>query len=163
MQSLSTTIATYADEATAEKDWAAVESAAGTSAINLADAALVRRDPDGTIATIRRQSHHGWGKGAVVGAVVGVLFPPTIVAGAVVGAVGGGLTAWASRSLDQGAINDLGKVMNSGEIALVVLTDRESVQTLTGLLEGAARTMTHDSSTAEDVQEALNADTSGPS
>jgi uncharacterized membrane protein len=164
MQNLSTTIATYGeDQAAAETDWVAVETAASTSSINLADAALVKRTPDGTIDTIRRQSHHGWGKGAIAGAVVGVLFPPAIIAGAVAGAAGGGLIAWANRSLDRAAINHLGEVMTPGEIALVVLTHRESVETLTGLLAGASRTITQDSSTAEEVQEALNAETSGPS
>jgi uncharacterized membrane protein len=95
--------------------------------------------------------------------VVGVLFPPAIIAGAVAGAAGGGLIAWANRSLDRAAINHLGEVMTPGEIALVVLTHRESVETLTGLLAGASRTITQDSSTAEEVQEALNAETSGPS
>ena len=149
MENLSTTIATYGDQAAAEKDWAAVESAASAGSIDLADAALVSRDADGTLTTLHRQSHHGWGKGAVAGAVVGLLFPPAIIGGAVAGAAGGGVIARLNRSLDRGDIKDLGEVMDSGEIALVVLTHEESVKTLTGLLEGATKTLTRASSTVE--------------
>ena len=81
MRNLSTTVAVYPDLATAEADWAAVEAAASADAIDLADAALVEKGADGAYGTTHRRSHHGWGKGAVAGAVVGVLFPPALVAG----------------------------------------------------------------------------------
>jgi uncharacterized membrane protein len=90
--------------------------------------------------------------------VVGVLFPPAIIVGAVVGAAGGGVIARLNRSLDRGDIKDLGEVMDSGEIALVVLTTEESVETLDKLLQGATTKLTKASSTAEEVQEALSAD-----
>jgi uncharacterized membrane protein len=158
MKNLSTTVAAYADEARAEKDWATVEEAAKSGSIELADAALVTKAADGTVSAVNRQSHHGWGKGAIAGAVVGVLFPPAIVVGAAVGAVGGGVIARLNRSLDRGDIKDLGEVMDSGEIALVVLTTEDSVETLDMLLEGATSKLTKASSTAEEVQEALSAD-----
>jgi uncharacterized membrane protein len=161
MQNLSTTIATYPDLSSAERDWAALESAAEGKSIDLADAALVERGSDGFVETVQRQSHHGWGKGAVAGAVVGVLFPPTIVAGAVAGAAGGGVVARMNRSLDKGDIKDLGAVMDTGEIALVVLTHAESVPTVNGLLKGADQKITRASSTAEEVREALDAETDG--
>jgi uncharacterized membrane protein len=158
MKNLSTTIASYSDEATAEKDWAAVEGAASAGSIDLADAALVTKAPDGTVSSINRQSHHGWGKGAVAGAVVGMVFPPSIVVGAVAGGVAGGVVSRMNRSLDKGDIKDLGRVMSLGEIALVVLTHDESVGTLDKLLEGATEKLTRPSSTAEEVQEALMAE-----
>ena len=159
MTNLSTTIAVYPDLATAQADWAGVEAAAQADSIDLADAALVEKGSDGTFQTTHRQSNHGWGKGAVAGAVVGLLFPPALVAGAVVGGVGGGVVARLNRSLDRGDLKDLGEVMDSGEIAIVALTADESVQTLTSLLGGAGTMVTKASSTAEEVQEALDADT----
>jgi uncharacterized membrane protein len=159
MRKLSTTIAVYPDLATAQADWAGVEAAAEVDSIDLADAALVEKGPDGTFQTTHRQSHHGWGKGAVAGAVVGLLFPPALVAGAVAGGVGGGVVARLNRSLDRGDLKDLADAMDSGEIAIVALTADESVQTLTILLGGAGNTITRASSTAEEVREALDADT----
>lgn len=162
MKNLSTTIATYNDEAAAEKDWAQLESAAGAGSIDLADAALIKRAPDESVVTLHRQSHHGWGKGAVAGAVVGVVFPPAIIGSAVAGAAGGGLIARMNRSLSRGDIKDLGEVMDSGEIAMVVLTHEDSVKVLVDVLEGAEKTVTRSSATAEEVQEVLNSETYGP-
>jgi uncharacterized membrane protein len=161
MKNLSTTMATYDDEAPAEKDWAAVESASRAGSIEIADAALVKRGGDGAVTTIHRQSHHGWGKGAVAGAVIGILFPPTILAGAVAGGAAGGIIARLNRNLDRGDIKDLGEVMDSGEVAMVVVTDESSAATLSELLEGATKTLSRRSSTAEDLQEALKTGADG--
>jgi len=158
MPNLSTTIAVYPDLPTALADWAGIEAAAEADAIDLADAALVEKGTDGAFQTAHRQSHHGWGKGAVAGAVVGLLFPPALVGGAVAGGIGGGVVARLNRSLDRGAIKDLGEAMDSGEIAIVVLTAEVSTATLVPLLGGADRFVTRASSTAEEVQQALDAD-----
>jgi uncharacterized membrane protein len=157
MRNLTTTIAVYPDLPTAKKDWVSVESAASSDTIDLGDAALVQRLPDGMVQTVERQSHNGWGKGLVAGAVVGLLFPPSIIIGAAAGAASGGVVARLNRSLDRGDIKDLGEVMDSGEIAMVVLTTEDSVNTLDGLLVGATNKITKASSTAEEVQEALDA------
>ena len=158
MQNLTTTIAVYPDLPTAESDWAKLESAAESHSIDLADAALVQRPASGETITVHRQSHHGWGKGAVAGAVVGVLFPPSLIGAAAVGAGGGAVIARMNRSLDRGDIKDLGEVMDSGEVALVALTHDDSVATLNEVLAGATKRLSRPSSTAEDVQKALDAD-----
>jgi len=158
MRNLTTTIAVYPDLETAKKDWAQVESAASSKEIDLGDAALVQRLPDGMVQTVERQSHHGWGKGLVAGAVVGLLFPPSIIIGAAAGAASGGVIARLNRSFDRGDIKDLGEVMDSGEIAMVVLTTEDSRSTLDGLLTGATNKITKASSTAEEVQKDLDAD-----
>jgi uncharacterized membrane protein len=158
MKNLSTTIAVYPDLPTAEADWIDLEAAAQAHTIDLADAALIQHAATGETVTVRRQTHHGWGKGAVAGAVVGVLFPPSLVGAAAVGAGGGAVVARLNRSLDRGDIKDLGEVMDSGEIALVALTQTEQAGALEGLLDGATKRLTRSSSTAEEVQEALNAD-----
>jgi uncharacterized membrane protein len=163
MKNLTTTIASYSDLSEAEQDWISVESAASAGSVDLADAALIEREPDGTIDVIHRQSHHGWGKGAVAGAVVGVIFPPSIIYSTAVGAGAGALVARMNRSLDKGDIKALSEVMDSGEIALVALAHEESTAMLNDLLSHASRKESRSSSTAEEVQRALSADdTAGP-
>jgi uncharacterized membrane protein len=162
MRNLSTTIATYPDRTSAEKDWHAIEDSAKAETIDMADAALVVCDSDGGVTTVDRLSHHGWGKGAVAGAVVGILWPPTLLAGAVTGAASGGLIARLNRSLDRGNIKDLGKVMSPGEIALVVLTTEDSLEVLNLLLGGATKVVTRASASAEEVQQALAAEPDSP-
>src|SRR3954471_10212142 len=154
MRNLTTTVAVYDGMSPAETDWDSVEEAAVNGVIDLADAALVTRGDDG-LETVNRHSHHGWGKGAVAGAVVGILFPPTLIAGAAVGAAGGGVLARLNRSLDRGDVKDLGEVMDSGTIALVVLTSQETAAALPPLLAGSTKHLSRDSSTAEDVMAAL--------
>src|SRR4051794_11243391 len=155
MKNLSTTVAVYDDMTAVDADWSKVEAESESGAVDLADAAVVTRDADGTTA-VKRQSHHGWGKGAVTGAVVGILFPPSLLAGAAVGAAGGGLLARMNRSLDRGDIKDMGDVMDSSSIALVVISSQETAEAASALLTGATKKLTKESSTAEDVMSALS-------
>jgi uncharacterized membrane protein len=161
MRNLSTTVAVYETMEAAEQDWAAIEASAEEGAIDLADAALVTRTEDGVTA-VQRLSHHGWGKGALTGAVVGILFPPSLVGGAVAGAAGGSVIARLNRSLDRGDIKDLGDVMDSGDIVVVILTSQVTAETARGLLRYAKESLSRESSTAEDVMAALSADDTVP-
>jgi len=155
MSGLSTTIAAYPNLSTAEIDWASVESAASSGGIDLGDAALIELGAERTVETVERHSHHGWGKGFVAEAVVGLLFPSAIIGAAVVGR-GGDLIAKLSTSFDRGDIKDLGEVMDSGDIDMVVLTTQDSVEKLDGLLAGATNKITKACSTAEEIHEALD-------
>ena len=154
MKHLSTTVAVYDDLTAAEADWDAVEKYAGSGVLDLADAALVTRHDD-AITPLKRQSHRGWGKGAVAGAVVGILFPPAVLGSAVVGAAGGGVVATMHRSLDRHDIREMGEVMSQGTIALVVLTSTDTAGALPRILNKATRSLTKASSTAEDVMASL--------
>jgi uncharacterized membrane protein len=154
MRNLSTTVAVYDQMPAAEADWDVIEENATNGVLDLADAALVTREED-NIVPVKRQSHEGWGKGAVAGAIVGLLFPPSILGGALVGAAGGGLLARMNRSLDRGDINDLGSVMDEGTIALVVVTSQDTADAVPRLLRRAKKQVTKQSSTAEDVMAAL--------
>jgi uncharacterized membrane protein len=158
VRNLVTTIAVYRDLPTAERDWTALEAAAKANAIDLADAALIEKPTTVETVTIHRQSHHGWGKGAVAGAVVGVLFPPALIGAAAVGAGSGAVLARMNRSLDRGDIKDLGDVMDTGEVAVVALTHVDALTALEGVLTGATDKISRSSSTAEEVQQALAED-----
>jgi len=154
---LSTTVAVYDGLDAAETDWVEVEKYADWGVLDLADAALVSRADD-AITPVQRHSHRGWGKGAIAGAVVGILFPPSALGGAVVGAAGGGLVATLNRSLDRHDIHEMGELMREGTIALVVLTSTDTAGALPGILKHAARSSTKASSTAEDVMASLEAE-----
>ena len=129
-------VAAYTDLPTAEADWAALETVA-KEGLYVADAAVVTKDADGNPKILERQSHHGWGKGAVVGVVVGVLFPPSLIGGAIAGGIAGGAVAKVSRSLGRGKVKDLGEVLDKGEIALVAVVDTASLATFENALARA--------------------------
>ena len=75
MAELDTTVASYSNLAAAVADWSALEDAAHAHDLEIADAALVE-NVEGKPIIVHRESHHGWGKGAVAGAIVGILFHP---------------------------------------------------------------------------------------
>jgi uncharacterized membrane protein len=66
--------------------------------------------------------HGGWG-GAAVGALIGCVFPPSIIAttaaGAAVGAVSGHL--W--RGMSRSDCKELGELIDDGQAALVIVGD----------------------------------------
>ena len=154
MRNLSTTVAVYDEMSAAEADWEVIEEKSTDGVLDLADAALVTRDGD-DIVPVKRQAHEGWGKGAVAGAVVGLLFPPSLIGGALVGAGAGGVLARLNRSLDRSDINDLGEVMDAGSIALVVVTSQDTADEVPKLLRRAKQQVSKQSSTAEEVMAAM--------
>src|SRR5262249_45707463 len=59
--------------------------------------------------------------GAVVGAVVGILFPPSIIVAAGVGAAIGGVSGHLWRGMSRADVKEFGEVIDDGAAALVVV------------------------------------------
>jgi uncharacterized membrane protein len=64
--------------------------------------------------------HGGWG-GAAAGAVIGILFPPSIIGSALVGAAVGGVGGHLWRGLSRSDVKELGELIDDGEAALLVV------------------------------------------
>ena len=164
MTNLDTIVAVYGEgsgpdpdqaaQEAAEADWAAIEAGAEAGEFNVADGALVE-NRNGEALILHRESHHGWGKGAVVGAVVGILFPPTIIGAAAVGAGGGALVARLRRALDHGKVKDLGETLRGGRRAIIVVSPYQSSNAICNKLKGANTTTIVPSTTVEEVQDAM--------
>jgi uncharacterized membrane protein len=153
------TIAAYPDLATAEEDWERLETAGEGLAVYIADAALVSKDAAGDVQTWHRQSHHGWGKGAVAGAFLGVLFPPSLIGMAAVGGATGALTARVNRSLDRGDVKALGEAMDKGSVSIAVVTDGVDASALQTALRNALVVESREGKiAAEDLQSVLQAE-----
>ena len=81
-------IGTYPDEAAARADYDVVKDLHAVGAVGTYDAAVVTKDDAGKVHVNKDEMatrHGAWG-GAAVGAVVGILFPPSIIVDAAVGA-----------------------------------------------------------------------------
>jgi uncharacterized membrane protein len=61
-----------------------------------------------------------WG-GAAVGAVVGILFPPSIIVGAAVGAAVGGVGGHLWKGMSRTDVKEFGDIIDEGEAALVIV------------------------------------------
>ena len=154
MPTLDTTVAVYGDDIEAEEDWAALEGAANEGELQVADAALVE-NRRGEAVILRRESRHGWGKGAVVGAVVGILFPPSIIGAAAVGAGSGAVITSLSRALGRDEVKVLGETLDSGRTAIVVVSPAGSTNAVVRTLRRCLTMTTVPSATVEELQDAI--------
>jgi uncharacterized membrane protein len=155
MADLNTSVFVYDESSSAEWDWQALESGAEGGSFSIADAALVENRGAETVI-VERQSHHGWGKGVVVGAVVGILFPPSLLGTAAVGAGGGALVSGMTRALGRSKVKYVGDALDSGASAIIVVSPAGSTNAVCNTLVRARTITTVPSSNEDDVRQALS-------
>lgn len=121
----------YKDEMTARAILEELDIKHDDDSIELADAALVRKDESGKIHITESRELTGWKgvrRGAVVAGIFGLVFPPSLIASAVAGGLVGG--AW-GRLRDTGikrdAMQEIGERLNGQNAAVVALTEPLSV------------------------------------
>ena len=116
-------VGTYASEVDARADYDVVKDLHAVGAVGTFDAAVVTKDDDGKIHVNKDETstrHGAWG-GAGAGALVGILFPPSIIASALVGAALGGVAGHLWKGMSRADIKEFGDVIDSGEAALVIV------------------------------------------
>jgi hypothetical protein len=89
------TLAAYGSLEVATADWDDLEWCPVNQS-NTIDAVLIEREGD-RVATLHGFSMRGWGYGWIASAVVGALWPPALLAGAVAGGVGANVITCVSR------------------------------------------------------------------
>lgn len=116
-------IATYGDQADAWLDYEAVKDLHALGAIGTYDAAVVTREADGKVKVHKHEkaTQHGAWTGAVVGAVVGIFFPPLLIADAMIGGLAGGVIGHVWRGLSRKDVMELGELLDEGDAALMVV------------------------------------------
>jgi|SRR5215204_1296711 uncharacterized membrane protein len=135
-------VATYPDRDGAEADYDVVKDLHSAGAIGTYDAAVVDKDAEGKVHVHKHEkpTQHGAWSGLAVGAVVGLLFPPAIIASGVVGAAAGGLIGHLWRGMSRSDLRELGEALDDGEAALVVIGKSKLEETLNKELRRAERT-----------------------
>jgi uncharacterized membrane protein len=116
-------IGTYPSEAAARADYDVVKELHLAGAVGTYDAAVVTKDHHGKVHANKDEMatrHGAWG-GAAAGAVVGILFPPSIIATAIVGAAVGGVSGHLWRGMSRTDVKEFGEVIDEGEAALVIV------------------------------------------
>jgi uncharacterized membrane protein len=116
-------IASYGSVDDAEMDYTAVKQLYHDGVIDTYDGAVVEKDADGNVHVSKHEkpTQKGAWTGVGVGAVVGVLFPPSIIASAAVGGVAGGVIGHVWRGMSRSDMKDLGDTLDAGTAALVVV------------------------------------------
>jgi hypothetical protein len=130
LASLSVTVAAYGSFDAASADWDEVECDPACE-LNLIDAALIER-ADHRVATVHRCLSRGWARGSVASALVGRLSPTALLDGAIAGGVGKRALIFVSHGLSRDAINELGRVLESGPFVTLAVFERGSGLTTTG-------------------------------
>jgi len=123
-------VASYSDVADAELDWEAIKALHQEGELGHVSAGIVTKQADGTLTLKRHDTtakHLAWG-GVLVGAALGVIFPPLGLAALAGGAVGaavlgtvGGLTGHLWRAVPRDDLRELGDLLAVGDAALLVV------------------------------------------
>jgi uncharacterized membrane protein len=116
-------VGTYGSEVDARADYDVVKELHAKGAVGTFDAAVITKDGEGRVHVNKDETstrHGAWG-GAAAGALVGILFPPSIIASAAIGAALGGVTGHLWKGMSRADIKEFGDLIDSGEAALVIV------------------------------------------
>ncbi len=116
-------IGVYSSKEAAHGDYETLREAHAVGIVGTYDAAVIDKDAEGKVHVHKHEkpTQHGAWTGAAVGALCGILFPPSIIGAGVVGAAGGGLIGHFWRGMSRSDMKDLGEALDEGEAAFVVV------------------------------------------
>jgi uncharacterized membrane protein len=116
-------IAAYDTEEEARDDYEALLIAHAAGIVGSYDSAVVVKGEDGKVHVHKHEkpTQHGAWAGIGVGAVVGILFPVTLIGAAAVGGVTGGVIGHLWRGMSRHDVRELGETLDAGEAAIIVI------------------------------------------
>jgi uncharacterized membrane protein len=151
-------MATFPSEDGADKAVEQLEQMAKDGSIEIIEAAVVRRSVDGeaSVTQVGIPSAKSWaGKGALIGGIVGIIFPPSLIGGALVGAglgAGGGAIAKAALANDE--LKQAADDLEPGTSSFMAVIDQKWLKELTKAMEGYSKLAEHtlDADTAANLE-----------
>ena len=135
-------VAAYGDSAAAETAWKSLRQLVSDHVIDVEALALVNRDDDGKIhiKDTTRETGVGATIGAVGGALVGLIFPPSLLVTAALGAgLGAGAGALTDRIGKSKVKDEVEWAIPSGGSGVVVVFDEQWVTEVEKGLSGAVK------------------------
>lgn len=146
-------VAFYDEEKEADSILRTLKGLKKNLAVNVLEAAIVVRDPKSEKLRIkggdRRAARKGVMRGAMAGGVIGVIFPPSILAMGVVGAAAGAAVGhFAEHGFDKNLLTEIAEHLKPGGAAVVAVVDQIWMDRLTEAIHGYAD-LTQFSLTAE--------------
>jgi uncharacterized membrane protein len=115
--------ARYDNEDEARGDLEEFQEIASVGLVGKFDTAILTKTAEGKVKIEKHgtQAKSGGWKGAVAGGIVGLLFPPSILAGALAGAAAGSVAGKLWGGMSRNDLNALGEVLDDGETGLVIV------------------------------------------
>jgi uncharacterized membrane protein len=134
-------VAAYDDEADARADYEVLKELHAGGVIGTYDAALITKNDEGKVHVHKREkpTQRGAWTGVGVGALVGILFPPSILGSAIVAGAAGGVMGHLWHGMSRGDMKDLGEALDEGDAALVIVGRSKLEETLDRELRRANR------------------------
>jgi len=139
-------LSAYADLATAEADQLTVRDLHSSDMVGRFETTVITRDQQGQVRAVKSDATaRRWAsRGLVVGAVLGVMFPPSVLlsagAGAVLGGLGGKANGLVLKAIPNADLDALGTLIEPGEYALVVVGEESARQAIELARLGPLRT-----------------------
>ena len=120
MPDIAVGIAAYSSYPQAARAWDRLDLDPG-AATSLIDAMTIEWADEHVSLVHCSLTRHGWGFGAVASAVVGALWPPALLTGALAGGVGDQVLTCVSGSISAYVSSELSRVLRLGRIAVVAV------------------------------------------
>jgi uncharacterized membrane protein len=116
-------VAAYDNVDDAKTDYEAVRELHKAGLVGTYDSALITKDAEGKVHLTKTEkpTQHGLEAGAVAGAIVGLFFPPILLAEVAVGAAAGGILEHVRKGLPSKDLKELGETLDSGSAAVIVI------------------------------------------
>ncbi|MFL5826608.1 MAG: DUF1269 domain-containing protein [Thermoleophilaceae bacterium] len=133
--------AAYGTADDARADYDALLDLHAADLVGTYDVAIISKDDDGKVHVEKHEkpTQHGAWTGIAAGAVLGVLFPPSILGAAAVGGVTGGVIGHFARGMSRGDMKELGDLLDDGEAGLIVIGESRLEEQLDKVLTRARR------------------------
>jgi uncharacterized membrane protein len=135
--------AVYADRDGALADYNGLIDLHEAKLVGTFDVAVISKDAGGKVHVEKHEKptqHGAWG-GIAVGALVGVLFPPSVLGAAAVGGLVGGVGGHLRKGMSRGDAKELGDLLESGQAALIVIGESRVEEQLDKALTRAEKSM----------------------
>ncbi len=156
-------VARFADVDTAKMAYDALREAEARGSIDIDGVLVANADEQGKVHIQKMTDHttrKGFAWGAVGGAVIGLIFPPTILVGAAAVGIAGAVVGKAGNVLKKSKVADeLATVITPGTSGIVALVDITAVEKVTQTIPEASevKAVPVDDETAEAVKQAAKA------
>lgn len=116
-------VATYSSVTAAQSDYEVVKDLHAAGLVGAYDAAVITKDANGKVHVNKDETatrHGAWG-GIAAGAVLGLIFPPSVLAAAAVGGLAGGVGGHLAKGMSRSGVKELGDFVEPGQSGLVVV------------------------------------------
>lgn len=135
--------ATYDTPDDAHADYEALLDLHAAELVGTYDVAMINKDAEGKVHVQKHEkpTQHGAWTGIAVGAVVGILFPPSIIGAAAVGGATGGVIGHLARGMSRGDMKELGDLLDEGQAALIVVGESRVQEQLDKALTRAQKSI----------------------